>query len=294
MAYEKVVYVNGAFITSGSSDLFMPLEERALQFGDGIYEVVRIYKGRYFMLEEHIDRFYRSMEKIGIAYDNNKEELTNDLLALIERNHFTEDGIVYMQISRGSAPRNHVFPENIQPNIYAYIKEAPIPMATMGKGVKAIIEEDIRWLRCDVKSLNLLGSVLTKQKATEADAYEAILTRGDVVTEGSSSNIYAVKDGVVITHPENNLVLPGIVRLKVKQLCKEQHIPFIELPMTTSFLLEADELFLTSTTSEITPITQVDQTMIGQGKVGDVTRKLQALYQEAIDQVTKKNTVSKK
>ncbi len=176
-------------------------EDRGYQFGDGVYEVIKVYNGEMFTTDEHIDRLYLSAEKIRITIPYTKDKLHKLLHELVEINNLGT-GHIYFQITRGTAPRVHNFPVgNIQPVITAYTKENERPFENFEKGVKATFVEDIRWLRCDIKSLNLLGAVLAKQEATEKGCYEAILHRGDVVTEGSSTNVFGIKDGVLYTHP---------------------------------------------------------------------------------------------
>ena len=181
------------------------------------------------------------------------------------------------------APRNHIFPgDDVPPVLTGNTKENPRPVANFENGVKATFVEDIRWLRCDIKSLNLLGAVLAKQEAQEKGCYEAILHRDETVTEGSSSNIYGVKDGVLYTHPADNLILNGITRQVIIKCAKEIGMTVKEEAMTKAQLLAMDEVIVTSTTSEVTPIIEVDGTVINGGKPGEWTRKLQAQFETKI------------
>ncbi len=192
--------------------------------------------------------------------------------------------MIYLQVTRGVAPRNHAFPTEVTaPTFVAYVNEIERPTDSIKSGVKTIITEDIRWLRCDIKSLNLLGNVLAKQKAVQKGCYEAILHRGQEVTEGSTSNIFIVKNGVVITHEPNHLILKGITKEVVLQLCAKQNIPVEERTFTLEDLAQADEVFLTSTTSEVTPIIAMNGKKAGAGVPGPVTRKLQAWYEQEIE-----------
>lgn len=188
-----------------------------------------------------------------------------------------------MQITRGVAPRTHFFPnEGTEATFVAYTQTAGRPLVNLQEGVKTIFREDIRWLRCDIKSLNLLGAVLAKQDAHELGCYEAILHRGETITEGASSNVFGIKDGVLYTHPVNNLILNGITRIVLMACCEEMGIPVVEVPMTKEQALAMDELFLTSTTSEVTPIIQVDEQLIAEGTPGAWTRKLQQAFEQKI------------
>jgi D-alanine transaminase len=258
-----------------------PMEERGLQFGDGVYEVARIYKGTYFLLEEHIDRLYRSAAAIRLSVPFEKDELMEKLELLREINNVKEDAILYLQVTRGSFPRNHAFPTENRPNLYAYIREMPRKTEEIEQGVRTILTKDVRWQYCYIKSLNLLPNVLAKQEALERQAFEAIFHRDGIITEGSSSNIFLVKDGNVYTHPATERILNGIVRMKVKQFCGELGISFVEEAFSIHDIAEADEMFLTSTTSSIIPIIQVEEQAVGNGKPGEVTRKLQAAYEKA-------------
>ena len=164
-------------------NLHYPFEERAMQFGDGIYEVVRIYKGELYLIKEHIDRLFRSAEAVKIKLPFTKEELLNLLNNLLIKNAVKTDAKLYFQVSRGSAPRDHIFPSNIEANVYGYIQDLPRNITFQQEGIKTITERDIRWEYCFIKSLNLLPNVLAKQTASEKGAYEAILHKDGFVTE---------------------------------------------------------------------------------------------------------------
>lgn len=259
-------------------------EDRGYLFGDGIYEVVRIYNGKFFTLNEHLQRLSDNARKIKLQIPITLDQLSNQLHKLIEIENII-DGIVYIQVTRGVAPRVHYFHPEAKPVLFAYCSHFPRPVKEMENGVKTILYEDIRWLRCDIKSINLLGNVLAKQEAKESGAFEAILHRGDVVTEGSSSNIWMVKNGVLYTHPATNLILNGITRQVVLNLASDCNINVQQTPFTISELLEADEVFLTSTTSEVMPIIQVGEYTIGSGRPGEITRKLQAEFERKIQAI---------
>ncbi|MER2106130.1 MAG: D-amino-acid transaminase [Solibacillus sp.] len=266
------------------SEVVVNKEDRGYQFGDGVYEVVKVYNGQLFTVEEHVERFYASAEKIRITIPYTKDKLYMLLNELVEKNEINT-GHIYFQITRGACPRNHIFPgDDVAPVLTGNAKENPRPVANFENGVKAIFDEDIRWLRCDIKSLNLLGAVLSKQKAHEANAYEAILHRGETITEGSSSNIYGVKDGVLYTHPANNLILNGITRQVILNCAAEIGMPVKEQPMTKTELLAMDEVIVSSTTSEVTPIIEIEGAKVGAGVPGEWTRKLQAQFETKIPQ----------
>lgn len=259
------------------------IEDRGYQFGDGVYEVIRVYNGKMFTGKEHLNRLVESAEKIRMKLPYSPEELLAKMEELISKNEL-DTGIVYMQFTRGTSPRNHVFPgENVAPTFVAYTRKVTRPVDPMEKGVRSIIDEDIRWLRCDIKSLNLLGNLLSKQKAAEAGCFEAILHRGETVTEGSHSNISIVKDGMIITHQADNFILNGITRQKVLEICSNQSIAFEERAYTLDELSSADEVFSSGTTVEVMPIVEIDGKPVGTGKPGEVTRNLQNLLKAEIE-----------
>jgi D-alanine transaminase len=259
------------------------IEDRGYQFGDGVYEVIRVYNGKMFTGKEHLQRLEESADKIRLSLPYTPEELKTKLEELISKNEL-ETGIVYMQFTRGTSPRNHVFPgKDVAPTFVAYTRKVPRPEEAMGKGVRTILDEDIRWLRCDIKSLNLLGNLLSKQKAAEVGCFEAILHRGETVTEGSHSNISIIKDGVIITHPADNHILNGISRQKVLEICGNEQIPFEERAYTLDELFTADEVFSSGTTVEVMPVIEIEGKPVGNGGPGPLTRRLQDLFKKEIE-----------
>jgi D-alanine transaminase len=274
--------LNGEIIKR--SEAKVDVEDRGYQFGDGVYEVIRVYNGKMFTIKEHLIRFKKSMESISISLPLTTEQLNELLEELIVKNKL-KDGMIYMQVTRGVAPRNHIFPsENIAPTFVAYTKEIDRPVVSLKTGVKTILTEDIRWLRCDIKSLNLLGNLLAKQKAAVQGCYEAIQHRGQEVTEGSSSNVFIVKKGVVVTHASDNLILKGITKDVLFQVCANDNIPVEERTFTLEELELADEVFLTASTSEVMPIIEINGKKVkGGGLPGPVTRRLQELFEQEIE-----------
>lgn len=265
-----------------SDEIKIDVEDRGYQFGDGVYEVIRIYNGKLFASKPHLNRLFESAEAIELNVPFTLEEIENRLIELIKKDQLTF-GTVYLQLTRGVAKRNHAFPtEAISPTFLAYTSEKPYE-GERKQGIKAILTEDIRWLRCNIKSLNLLGNILAKQKAVNAQCMEAFQHRDGIITEGSSSNIMLVKDGMIQTHPANHLILNGITRQVVKQICKAEGIPFIEDPFTVEDLFAADEIFYTSTSVEVTPVIELDGKTIGSGQIGPMTHRLQALFRAEIE-----------
>lgn len=276
---EKVI-LNDQIIQRNQHRIDM--EDRGYQFGDGVYEVIRVYNGELFGIEEHVDRFYESAGKIKLKILFTKESLKENLNALVKENEL-QLGIVYMQLTRGVSPRAHVFPdEHTTPVFTAYTKEMPIPKLQMANGVSVIVKPDIRWLRCDIKSLNLLPNILAKEEAKEQGCYEAVFHRDGIVTEGASSNIFIVAKDKIITHPESHFILNGITRQIIFKLCKENKLSLVEKPFNVDDLMNADEVFLTSTVSEVMPIIKIDNKTIGNGQPGSYTVQLQALFQKYI------------
>jgi D-alanine transaminase len=265
-------------------DVHINIEDRGYQFGDGVYEVIRIYNGKFFALDEHLIRLERSLRELRINYPLEKDLLIANMEQLVQAEEI-RDGILYLQITRGSSPRIHHFPTDLSPNMVAYVSSYPRPLTTIQNGAKAIFVEDIRWLRCDIKSINLLGNVLAKQAAKESGALEAIQHRGEIVTEGSSTNVFIVKEKTLFTHPANHLILNGITRNVVINLARKNQIPVIEQEFTKEDLLAAEEVFITSTTAEITPIIQVSDHLIGHGSPGPVTKQLQSHFELEIEKL---------
>jgi D-alanine transaminase len=254
-------------------------DDRGYYFGDGIYEVFRIYNGRLFQEDAHLVRLARSASELRIPLPYGLPEITGLLYKLLEKDP-VEEGILYLQITRGVAPRGHAFPpEGTQPVLTAYCKPLPRNRDKITGGIRIVSVPDIRWLRCDIKTLNLLGNVLAKQEAVERGADEAVLHRSGTVTECSSSNIMMVKDGTLWTHPADNLILPGITRQVVLEQARALGIPVQEAAFSLEELYSADEVLITGTTTEVTPVILIDETPIAGGQPGPITRQLQREYQ---------------
>lgn len=274
-------FVDGKIIDL--SENVVPMEDRGHQFGDGIYEVTKVYNGRCFALKRHMDRAYRSLRELRIPIVYTYEELEEMHNLLIKESGITEGGI-YLQITRGVAPRAHGFPEHVVPRLTMSIRPASSNANLLENGVKGLLIPDERWLRCDIKSLNLLGNILGKQRAQEAGCYEAIQIRNDVITEGTSSNFFIIKDGILWTHPVSNLILKGVTRsIIVEEIAPALDLTILEKTFTPDFAKKADEAFVSGTTSEIMPILSLDGIKIGNGDVGPITRQLQQAYNAIID-----------
>src|SRR5690625_364797 len=263
-------------------DNIVNIEDRGYQFGDGVYEVIGVYEGKPFMMDEHMERLRRSAREIQLALPYATGKLQKKLEELVAVNKLDE-GIIYLQVSRGTASREHFFPDaDVSPVTIAYTREEERMTATEEQGATAVLTEDIRWLRCDIKTLNLLPNVLAKQKAVENNAIEAILHRGETVTEASASNVFIVKDGELFTHPADNYILSGITRKKIIQLCETLGIKVNEETFTVDDMLAADEVFITATKLDVVPILKIDNHPIGTGSPGETTLKLLQAFRSTI------------
>lgn len=271
-----IYFIDGKF--TDKDQLNISVDDRGYYFGDGVYEVVKVYNGELYTAEEHFERLLQSAAKIKMTIPYSQQQLIEIAKELVERNKI-DTGHIYLQVTRGASLRIHQFPDtSVLPVVTAYAIPNERPLKNMAEGVSAKFVEDVRWLRCDIKSLNLLANVLAKQEAFEDGCAEAIFVRNGIVMEGSSSNMFGVKDGVVYTHPATNLILNGITRQVVLKLCSEIGIQVKETTFTPEDALKMDEFFMTSTTAEVTPVILIDGNQIGSGQPGDITKKLQEAF----------------
>ena len=274
------------------NDKYIPHEEvklspfdRAFLFADGVYEALRTYNGKLFRLDDHLERLRYSLTQLEIPFNDFSliEEITSKLAHI---NNITNDYSVYLQISRGvSFPRAHNYQENLTPNVFAFVKPIKDNSREINSGVKVILEKDLRWLRCDIKSTSLLPSVMANQSAIMNNAYEAILFRNDFITEGSHTNFFAVKNNKVFTAPISNYILNGVTRKVVLELCSKNKIDFSEEYIKPGEIKTFDEFFITGTTTEITPIVQIDDWVVGDGKPGILTRTIQEIFFKAVNNI---------
>nr|MDQ3280907.1 aminotransferase class IV [Acidobacteriota bacterium] len=243
---SDVLYFNGRFTTT--AERVLGVEDRGFQFGDAIYEVFKFAGKRPVLLADHYRRMERCLRDLEIPSVWTQETFAETMRELLSRTDF-EDGIVYIQISRGEGERAHFWPENLQPTVVAYSRRFTFPdAAKKERGIRVITTEDQRWQLCDIKSVNLLGNAMAKKKAQRAGADEAILLAEGFVREGASSNFFAVKNGAVITHPLESHILPGVVRDRVIGLALRAKIRVDERPLREAELFDLDEAFITSTT----------------------------------------------
>ncbi len=254
--------------------------DRGFIFGDGIYELLPIYSNKPFYLEQHLQRLLRSMAEIRIENPYTIEEWRVIIQNLIE--HAEHDDLaVYIQVTRGKAPRDHVFPSGLKATVFAMANPLPlISQEQLDDGVELITSEDIRWQRCDIKVISLLANILAKQDAVLASAVEAIMVRDGYALEGAASNLFVVHDGSVYTHPKDHLILPGITRDFVIELLNELNIECKQQSIPKDWLYSADEVWITSSTKEVLAATNIDQKIIANGKPGELWRKTYDLYQQ--------------
>lgn len=275
-----IVYFDGRYIAK--SEVRVSPDDRGFLLGDGIYEVAAAYDGRFVALDRHMDRLRSSLDKARLD-SSVADPLETVFQELLERNGFGEKGkaMVYLQVTRGAAPRTHAFPKvPCRPTVYAYI--APFPdMGNLAAGTAAITRPDLRWLRCDIKAISLMANVLANQEAKEAGAFEAILIRDGVALEGTHTSFFAVRDEVVRTAPISNLILPGITREIVIAALHRDGIALVEEPVPATELSAMDELFITGTTTEVVPIVRLDGRDVGSGKPGPLTNRIAQLYRSA-------------
>ena len=277
---DPTVFFNGEYLPKPS--VHLSPDDRGFLFGDGIYEVVRSYGGRFFALAEHLERMHRGLCELRIRGVDAAEfgEIARELL---DRNGMaTDDAIVYMQVTRGAAPRRHAFPlEQTPPTTYATATPYR-PKGDPAEGVKVITLADTRWTRCDIKSVNLLPNCLANQRAQEAGAVEAVFIRDGVVLEATASSFLGVFDGTIRTAPKSNYILPSITRDVVLDLCREEGIPVSEMPILEHELIAAEELFLAGTTLEVMPVVEVNDRPVGDGRPGPMHRRLYDLFRERV------------
>lgn len=276
----QIVYINGEFIPY--QEARVSIDDRGYTFGDGVYEVIAIYNGEPFKFEEHFIRLEQSARALDINLGDYKE-LMAAAQELIKRNELYPTSQMYIQVTRGTEPRKHIYSDNLQPNIVMNVKELKRhPEEVFKKGNKAITVADERWPRCYIKTIILLPNILVKQQAKRAGAFEAIQIRDGWVTEGSSSNVFIVKNGVVITPPATNYILNGITRRVLIEEIQKMGLPMKEESVSTNDLFNADEVFLTGTTTEVMPIVDLDGKPVKDGKPGPLTRQILQRYLDLI------------
>ncbi len=270
----EIAYLDGRF--APLAETRVSALDRGFIFGDAVYEVIPVYAGRLFRLDEHLDRLHASMAAIRIDPPLERAAWVSMLETLVARNGGGRQA-VYVQVTRGAAPRDHAFPPQARPTVFAmtrHVEEVAVPQPA-----RAITLQDIRWLRCDIKATSLLPNVLLRQQAVELGAADAILLRDGFVTEGAATSVFVVRGDAIVTPPKGHLLLPGITRDVVVELARENGLSVAEAPITEAQLREADEIWLTSSTTEVVPVVELDGRPVGRGSPGPMWERVRALFQ---------------
>ena len=261
------IYLNGKFIKK--SDAQISIMDRGFLFGDGVYELIPVYNKKVFLLDKHLDRLKNSLNLIGMSFIDGLEQTIKKLISGSDKNNF----YVYLHITRGQQPhRNHIYPKSIEPTVLIMLEEYPsydeIQIMT---GFSACMQEDFRWLKSNIKSISLLGNVLLKNLANADGCYETLLIRDNKLTEGSASNVFTVKNNEIFTPKLSNELLPGVTRDLLIELLNDNNMKVTEADISQEDLLNADEVWCSSSTNAVVPIVKVDNTEIGSGKTGDIS-----------------------
>jgi len=269
----EIVYFNGKFIPK--NEVKISPDDRGFLFADGIYEVVRWYEGFFFDMESHLTRLKRSLRELRINWAGT-DSFAAFALELIKANKLeNQPSMVYLQVTRGAAKRTHAFPSpDVEPTVYAFAGSFVPDTLSKEKGIKVMLKEDIRWSRCDIKSISLLANTISFQEASENGSKECIFVRNGLITEGSRSNIFFVIDGTLFTHPESNHILSGVTRKNILRLAQESDIRIREEALLENRLRLVQEAFIVNTSAEVTPVTEIGGNTLGDGLPGPVTKML--------------------
>ena len=279
----SIVYLNGQFLPRNEAKL--SVDDRGFFFGDGVYEVTRVVRGRLFEWDRHARRLARGLRELRIEAGLDLDTIRSLQERLIRENGMLEgQGTIYLQITRGAAPRTHHFPPAGTPAT-VFLSASPFTPASevRARGVAVTTYPDYRWSRCDLKTVNLLPAVMAKQFAADHDAFESIFVREAVITEGSHTNVFGVIDGTVRTYPNSNYVLPGVTRDVVIELANEAGIPVSETPIFVHEIDALEECFLTGTTSDVMPVVTIDGKTVGSGRPGAITMRLYEALAKRLD-----------
>jgi D-alanine transaminase len=277
---NEVVFLNGAFVYNDEAKI--SANDRGFIFADGVYEVVKYYDGKAFRYDDHLARLRRSLTELEIQFAG-IDDIAAIFQELLNRNNLNDKHAgLYLQITRGVHKRVHHFPENIEPTVYAFAYHMPSFTDNLGNGIKTITHDDIRWQRCDIKSVSLLPNTMMYNKAVNAGAGECVLIRDGYVTEATHSSVLGIKNGVIITRPLSNLILPGITRKVILEICAENGIRYEERAFSEQELFDMDELIIAGTGSEVTPAVSVNGKLVGKGIPGEITRFIQQKFFEMI------------
>jgi D-alanine transaminase len=274
-------YFNGSFLPK--NEIRISPDDRGFLFGDGVYEVMKWYGNFFYDLEGHHTRLKRSLREVLINWSD-ADSFPSFARELIGINHLKgKQAMIYLQVTRGEAPRNHAFPDpEVQPTVYAFVREINPAKTESITGIKVLTGRDIRWCRCDIKSVSLLANTLCFQEARNRGMMEYIFVRDGVITEGSRSNIFFVADGILRTYPESQYILSGITRKNAIRLAKESGIKVIEEPIAEKDLGNISEAFITNSSAEVTPVTAFGTLNIGDGTPGPITKQIHKKFRDEI------------
>ena len=273
-----MVFLNGRFLPIEEASV--PVLDRGFIFGDGVYELVPVYSRVPFRLDEHLARLERSLAEARIRNPHSRTQWRDIIYRLVDAQPFDDQG-VYFQVTRGVAKRDHSFPKGVEPTVFMMANPLVTPPRELVEnGAAAVTAQDNRWLRCDIKSISLIGNCLLRQLSAEAGAAETILFRDGRLTEASASNVFAVKRGAILTPPKSNLILPGITYDVVTELAQANGLPLELRDVAEQEVRAADEIWVTSSSKEVLAIVSLDGRQVGDGRPGPVFARMYQLYQE--------------
>ena len=275
---SQLIYLNGEYLPLNQAKV--SVLDRGFIFGDGVYEVIPAYGSKVLRFEHHMQRLQNSLDGIRITNPLTNDqwlEIINKLIAATD----SQDQYIYLHITRGVAARDHQFPQATQPTVFVMCNVLqPVDKKILEQGIAAVTLDDIRWQYCNIKAIALLPNILLRQQAIDNDAKEAILIRDGFITEGAASNVFIVRNGVIKTPPKDNKLLPGITRDLVVELAQQHNIPVEETAITENEFFSADEVWLTSSTKEILPVTQLNAKPVGNGQPGKIWQQMIKNYQD--------------
>jgi D-alanine transaminase len=272
------IYLNGSFLPRSEAQI--PIMDRGFLFGDGVYELIPVFNKKVFLLDEHLKRLRNSLNLIQMNEIQDLDKIINTLIKKNIKNTF----FIYLHITRGiQNSRNHIYSENIEPTVLLMCEDYPaFSEDFIKKGFQATIQDDFRWMKSNIKSISLLGNVLLKNHASSNGCYETLLIRNNKLTEGSTSNVFIVKDEIIYTPKLSNELLPGVTRGLLIKLLNENHLKVIESDIYESDVVNADEVWCSSSTNAVVPIIKVDDNIINNGRVGNITMKVYEIAQDFI------------
>jgi D-alanine transaminase len=272
-------FLNGQYTTIDKAQI--SVMDRGFIFGDGVYEVVPFYQGKPFGMQGHIDRLEASLRETRITNPFSQQEWINMFVDLAKKGDFASDQIVYLQVSRGVALRDHVMPKDITPTVFAFVQPMKTPSEqARAQGVACVSAPDFRWLKAHIKSISLLGAVFSRQISADEGAIETVMFRDDLLSEAAASNVWVIKNGKIMGPQCDHRVLRGIRYGTIQTIAKNKGIPFELCDITRAQVFDADELLLSSATKEVLPVTKLDQNPVGVGRPGPIYEQLYAGYQE--------------